>query len=136
MSEFVDVPFRVRYAETDQMGVAYYANYLVWFEAARSEFCRSRNYPYSKLEEEDQTYLPVVEANCRYLNGLRYDQKFYVRTSLSSFRRRSCRFEYQVLDESKETVYAEGFTKHLFIGPEGKVKSFPKSAEKYFVING
>jgi len=135
MSEFVDVPFRVRYAETDQMGVVYYANYLVWFEAARAEYCRARNYPYSKLEKEDQTFLPVVEVNCRYLDGLRYDQAFFVRTSLSSFKRRSCRFDYQVIDESKAKVYAEGYTRHLFIGPEGKVKSFPESAVKYFDID-
>ncbi len=133
MEEFVDVPFRVRYAETDQMGVAYYANYLVWFEAARSEYCRVRKYPYSRLEEEDGVYLPVVEAHCRYLAGLRYDQEFFVRTRMKDFRRRSCEFAYEVLDAKKDTLCASGWTKHLFINSDGQVRSFPKSAEKYFV---
>lgn len=130
---FVDVPFRVRYAETDQMGVAYYANYLVWFEAARSEYCRAMNYPYSRLEDEDGVYLPVVESHCRYLVGLRYDQEFFVRTRISDFRRRSCRFDYQVLDSSRAARHAEGWTKHLFITKEGRVRSFPREAERYFV---
>lgn len=133
MNEYVDVSFRVRYAETDQMGVAYYANYLVWFEAARAGFCRARDYPYSRLEDEDGIYLPVVEAHCRYLNPLRYDQEFYVRTFLRDFRRRSCRFEYQVVAMQAQRLCAEGWTRHFFIDREGKVKSFPKTAEAYFV---
>jgi len=133
MNKHVDVPFRVRYAETDQMGVAYYANYLVWFEAARADFCRARNYPYSQLEEKDDTFLPVVEAHCRYLDSLRYDQEFIVRTSLKEFRRRSCLFEYQVVENEKNNLCAEGWTKHLFINREGKIRSFPKSAEKFFI---
>ncbi len=133
MENFVDVPFRVRYGETDQMGVAYYANYLVWFEVSRSGYCRDRGYPYSRIEEEDRIFLPVVEAHCRYLSGLRYDQEFFVRTWLQEFRRRSCIFAYQVLDQVSGQRCAEGWTKHLFINREGKVKSFPKSAEKYFI---
>ncbi len=133
MENFVDVPFRVRYAETDQMGVAYYANYLVWFEVSRAGFCRAIDYPYSRIEEEDGIFLPVVEAHCRYLNGLRYDQEFFVRTSLQEFRRRSCIFAYQVHDQESGQLCAEGWTKHLFINREGKVKSFPKSAEKHFI---
>ncbi len=132
MNTYVDVPFRVRYAETDQMGVAYYANYLVWFEAARAGFCRARNYPYSRLEDEENTFLPVVEAHCRYLDSLRYDQEFYVRTYLKEFRRRSCIFEYKVSDSNTDKICATGWTKHLFINKDGKIKSFPKSAEKYF----
>lgn len=133
MENYVDVPFRVRYAETDQMGVAYYANYLVWFEASRAGYCRARNYPYSRMEKEDGIFLPVVEAHCRYLSALRYDQEFFVRTFLQEFRRRSCIFEYQVRDQESGQLCAEGWTKHLFIDSEGKVKSFPKSAEKIFV---
>lgn len=133
MEKFVDVPFRVRYAETDQMGVAYYANYLVWFEASRAGYCRARNYPYTRLELEDGIYLPVVEAHCRYLKGLRYDQEFYVRTSLKNFRRRSCVFEYRIHDSQSDLLCAEGWTKHLFIDRDGKVKSFPKSAEGHFI---
>ncbi len=133
MENFVDIPFRVRYAETDQMGVAYYANYLVWFEVSRAGYCRSRNYPYSRIEEEDGIFLPVVEAHCRYLNSLRYDQEFFVRTCLQEFRRRSCIFAYQVIDKASDQICAEGWTKHLFINREGKVKSFPKKVEKYLI---
>ena len=133
MEQHIDVPFRVRYAETDQMGVAYYANYLVWFEAARSEYCRAKDYPYNRLEQEDGIYLPVVETHCRYLKGLRYDQEFYVRISLKNFRKRSCIFEYQILDSKNDHLCAEGWTKHLFIDKDGRIKSFPEKAEKFFV---
>ena len=96
-------------------------------------FCRARNYPYTRLENEDGIFLPVVEAHCRYLSALRYDQEFYVRTGLKEFRKRSCVFEYQVFDRQDELLAAEGWTKHFFIDREGKVKSFPPEAEKYFI---
>ena len=71
MENYVDVPFRVRYAETDQMGVAYYANYLVWFEASRAGILPGQELPLFQDGKEDGIFLPVVEAHCRYLSSLR-----------------------------------------------------------------
>src|SRR5262249_14358989 len=65
--------FRVRYAETDQMGMAYYANYLVWMEVGRSDFCRDCGFSYRELEHDEKAFLTVAEANCRYLAPARYD---------------------------------------------------------------
>ncbi len=79
-SDFVDVPLQVRYSETDQMGRAYYGEYFVWFEVARTTYCKARGFSYADLERETQTFLPVVEANCRYLRPLAYDDEFVVRT--------------------------------------------------------
>ncbi len=120
---------RVRYAETDQMGVAYYANYLVWFEVGRSEYCRARGFSYDRMERETGSYLMVAEARCRYRLPLRYDQAFAVRTFVKQLGRRLMTFGYQLLDPESGTVYAEGETKHVVTGRDGRPKSFP---QEYF----
>src|SRR5947209_20243834 len=79
-----EVSFRVRYAETDQMGVVYHANYLDWMEIGRVELVRSRGFNYKDLEQREGLLLAVVEANCRYLRPTRYDQDIVVRTEMVS----------------------------------------------------
>jgi acyl-CoA thioester hydrolase len=125
MKDAVDCEVRVRYAETDQMGVAYYANYLVWFEVGRSEFCRKRGFRYADLEAMGYK-LVVTDVNCRYRNAARYDEAITVRTWLKSLNSRMITFGYRILRKEKEEVIAEGETRHLCIDSNGKPKSLPK----------
>ena len=126
----VDVGIRVRYAETDQMGVAYYANYLVWFEVGRSEFCRERGFRYADLEALGYK-LVVSDVNCRYRSSARYDETVIVRTRLKGVNKRMITFGYQVLRKGqKEEVIAEGETQHICVDSNGKTKSLP---EKFLV---
>ena len=91
---------RVRYAETDQMGVVYYANYFVWFEIGRVELMRSLGFEYRDLEEQDQCFLPVVEANCRYRAPARYDDVLTLETRVLNQRTSMIRFGYRLLRET------------------------------------
>jgi len=129
MRDVVDVEIRVRYAETDQMGVAYYANYLIWFEVGRSEFCRERGFRYADLEALGYK-LVVSEVNCRYRSSARYDETVIVRTRLKGVNRRMVTFGYQILRKDEEAVIADGETRHICIDSNGKTKSLP---EKFLV---
>jgi acyl-CoA thioester hydrolase len=124
MKDFVDVDIRVRYAETDQMGVAYYANYLVWFEVGRSELCRKRGFCYADLETLGYK-LVVTDVNCRYRNSARYDETVIVRTRLKGVNKRMVTFGYQILRKDQEEVIAEGETRHICVDSKGKTKSLP-----------
>jgi len=124
MKDTVDCEIRVRYAETDQMGVAYYANYLVWFEVGRSEFCRERGFCYADLEASGYR-LVVTDVNCRYRNAVRYDEAITVRTWLKEMNRRMITFGYRILRKEKEELIAEGETRHLCLDSSGKPKSLP-----------
>jgi acyl-CoA thioester hydrolase len=129
MKDVVDVDIRVRYAETDQMGVAYYANYLVWFEVGRSEFCRKKEFRYVDLEALGYR-LVVTDAHCRYRNSARYDEIVIVRTRLKGVNKRMITFGYQILRKDQEEVIAEGETRHICVDSNGKTKSLP---EKFLV---
>ncbi len=124
MKDIVDVDLRVRYAETDQMGVAYYANYLVWFEVGRSEFCRKRGFRYGDLEALGYK-LVVTDVHCRYRNSARYDETVIVRTKLKGVNKRMITFGYEILRKDQEEVIAEGETRHICIDAKGKTKSLP-----------
>ncbi len=125
MQDVVDVDIRVRYAETDQMGVAYYANYLVWFEVGRSEFCRGRGFRYGDLEALGYK-LVVSDVNCRYRNPARYDETVIVRTRLKGVNKRMLTFGYQILRKDWEEVIAEGETRHICVDSNGKTRSLPE----------
>ncbi|MCX8118187.1 MAG: acyl-CoA thioesterase [Desulfobacterota bacterium] len=124
MKDYVDVEIRVRYAETDQMGVAYYANYLIWFEVGRSEFCRRKGFRYADLEKLGYR-LVVSEVHCRYRGSARYDELILVRTRLKQLNKRMVTFAYQILGEDRKEILAEGETKHLCVSIEGKTRSLP-----------
>jgi acyl-CoA thioester hydrolase len=126
MKDFVDSEIRVRYAETDQMGIAYYANYLVWFEIGRTEFCRERGFCYADLEALGYR-LVVTDVHCHYRNAVRYDETIRVRTSLKEMRRRMITFKYEILRQNKEEVVAEGETRHLCLDSNGKPKTMPEA---------
>ena len=125
MKDVVDCEIRVRYAETDQMGVAYYANYLVWFEVGRSEFCRKRGFCYADLEALGFR-LVVTDVQCRYRSSARYDEAITVRTRLRGMNRRMVTFGYQILRKEKEEMIAEGETRHLCLDLNSTPKTLPK----------
>ena len=113
----VTTEVRVRYAETDQMGIVYYANYLVWFELGRVELLRSLGLAYSQLETEHECILPVVEATCRYRAPARYDDEILIETRPSLLRESVLKFAYRILCKAhageEHTLLAEGETVHV-----------------------
>jgi len=115
---------RVIYGDTDQMGVVYYANYLRWFEAGRTEFLRAKGLSYSEFEAREKLILPVVEAGVTYRQPARYDDLVAVETRLAEARRASARFEYEV--KRGEDLLATGFTVHACVSPGGRIERLPK----------
>jgi acyl-CoA thioester hydrolase len=125
--------FRVRYAETDQMGIVYYANYLVWMEIGRVEYCRAAGIRYKDMETVDGVRLAVVDAHCRYLRPARYDEEILIRTRIARAHRRMIEFHYDILDGADNSELATGTTKHVFLGPDLKPIKLP---EKYLAPFG
>jgi len=123
---------RVRYAETDQMGVVYYANYLIWMEIGRVEFCRSSGLRYRDIEA-DGFLLVVAEANCRYLSPARYDDEILIVTTLGDASPRMPRFNYQIADLTSGRKLATGYTKHIWCGSDFRPQKLP---EKYWPAFG
>ena len=117
---------RVRYAETDRMGVVYHANYLIWFEIGRTEFCRERGFAYRDMEENDNAFLVVAESYCRYKAPAYYDDELLVRTHITELRRRSLRFGYEIVRVSDGKIMAEGETGHVVTDSNNRVRSFPE----------
>ena len=124
--EAVDCDVRVRYAETDQMGVAYYANYFIWFEVGRAEFCRKKGFIYADLEKEGYR-LAVTDARCHYRSSARYDDPLVVRTRLKELNKRMIGFIYQILRKDPEEVIAEGETRHICLDSNNRPKSLPET---------
>jgi len=107
---------RVRYAETDQMGVVYYANYLVWMEVGRVEFCKARGFEYKQMELEDGVFLAVAEASCRYASPARFDEEVVIRTWVEEANPRMVRFAYEMRLAADGRKLATGVTRHIFLG--------------------
>lgn len=114
---------RVAYAETDAMGVVYYANYLIWFERGRSGLMRGLGSPYSGIEARG-FYLPVVEASVRYKKSARYDDEVSIHTRIDAVERSSIRFSYEIRDLSN-ILLAHGETRHGFTNREGRLVKIP-----------
>ena len=124
---------RVRYAETDQMGIVYYANYLVWFEIGRVELLRALGLTYNQLEIDHQCILPVIEATCRYRAPARYDDEIVIETNPSMLRGSVLKFGYQVWRKATEAeerkLLAEGETVHVVCDGELNKKPLPEHYE-------
>ena len=120
-----EASLRVRYAETDKMGVVYHANYLVWFEIGRTEYCRARGFSYRDMEESENAFLVVAECYCRYKAPAYYDDVLIVRTHITELRRRSLRFGYEIIRDSDGVIIAEGETGHVVTNGDGRVRSMP-----------
>jgi acyl-CoA thioester hydrolase len=108
---------RVRYAETDQMGVVYYANFFIWFEIGRVELLRQLGFQYKEMETEDDCHIPVVEATCRYKSPARYDDELLLETTVLALRRTVIKFGYRLLRPENDalTLLAEGETTHVTV---------------------
>ena len=104
MSEFIDTVVRVRYAETDKMGIVYYANYFIYFEIGRVEYMRQRGLDYRRMELEDDSFTVVAEAKCRYRRPARYDDPLRIRTRVTSAKRRTITFGYEILPRRNRRV--------------------------------
>jgi len=126
---------RVRYAETDQMGVVYYANYLVWMEIGRAEYCRAAGARYKDMESVDGILLAVVEAQCRYVYPARYDEEIAVETSIARANHRMVEFDYRMRETSSARALATGKTKHIFLGPDMKPVTLPVKYYSFFGIS-
>jgi acyl-CoA thioester hydrolase len=118
---------RVRYSETDKMGVVYHANYLVWFEIGRTEFCRARGFNYRDLEEDEDAFLVVAESYCRHKSAAYFDDEVLVRTRVTELRKRTLRFGYEIIRAATGEVLAEGETGHVVTDSERRVRSLPES---------
>ena len=127
MSTISETTFRVRYAETDGMRVAYHANYIVWFEAGRIEFLRQLGFTYTEMEE-DGMHLPLVEVRCRYKHPARFDDELTIRTRLVQMRKSLLRFRFEVVRKADGKLLAEGETVHIVVGHNLKAT---RLSEKY-----
>jgi acyl-CoA thioester hydrolase len=121
---------RVRYSETDQMGVVYHANYLVWMEVARVDYCRQAGFRYRDLETQHGILLAVTEANCRYLSPARYDDEIEIETTLSRAHHRAIAFQYEMRvipaeGEDGPRRIASGMTNHIFLNREMRPTALP-----------
>jgi acyl-CoA thioester hydrolase len=123
--DYHDAVVRVRYAETDQMGVVYHGNYFVWFEVGRVELMRSLGFEYKLMEKEDDCHIVVVDAQCRYLKPARYDEVLRVRTRIVETLNRMIRYSYELIRDADNQILATGETKHIICGSNGRPKMLP-----------
>ncbi len=123
--------FRARYAETDQMGVVYYANYFIWMEVGRVELCRAHGIRYRDMEVEDGVLLAVAEAKCRYSFPARYDEEVIVKAWIEEANPRMVRFGYEVASAESGRKLAAGETKHIFCNAQMKPAKLPV---KYYAL--
>ena len=128
MKEFYESTVRVRYAETDQLGIVYHSNYFIWFEVGRVEAIRQMGMAYKQMELQDDCHIVVTEVQCRYLQPAHYDDVLRIRTSVADVRSRTIHFVYEVIHQESGQLLATGETKHVVCGRNGRPKSLP---EKY-----
>ncbi|MBC7899881.1 MAG: acyl-CoA thioesterase [Saprospiraceae bacterium] len=126
MDEWHETEIRVRYAETDQMGIAHHSNYLVWFEAGRSDLCRAKGFSYKEMEDEAGVLMLVAEIYCRYKSPAFYEDSLVVRTQVAEIRSRSLRFIYEIVRTADAVTLAEGETLHLVTDANRKVCLIPE----------
>jgi len=123
---------RVRYAETDQMGVVYHANHFIWFEIGRVELLRQLGFSYRDMEEQDKCFIAVVDARCRYKAPAHYDDEIIVRTHLKGVRESVIHFGYELLRPDDGTLLAEGETTHIVTDAAMKMTPVPEKYMKAF----
>lgn len=123
---------RVRYAETDQMGVVYHANHFIWFEVGRVELLRQLGFSYKEMEKEDDCYIAVVDARCRYKAPVLYDDEVVVRTYLKNVREKMIHFGYELVRGNTGELLAEGETTHIVADKNMKPRALPEKYMKAF----
>jgi acyl-CoA thioester hydrolase len=123
---------RVRYAETDQMGVVYHSNHLIWFEVGRVEFMRELGFSYRDLERDDGRFIAVAEVKCRYRAPVYYDEEVIVRTWLRTARESVIVFDYELVRAENAALLAEGETTHIVTDAQMKVAALPAKYLRVF----
>jgi acyl-CoA thioester hydrolase len=122
---------RVRYVETDKMGVVYHANYLVWFEVGRTEWLRATGSSYRQLEAEGLS-LPVIAAHCEYRRPLHYDDEVNIRSRATMLSPVRLRFDYDILRSGAPEPSATGWTEHCGVGADGRPSRLPPFVRELF----
>jgi len=122
---------RVRYAETDKMGVVYYANYFVWFEVGRTDLLRTLGWSYREMEQAGVS-LPVIEAHCEYLRPARYDDELEILTTGRLLSPVRMEFTYEVRQAVHATIAATGRTLHASLAPNGRPCRLPERIRGVF----
>ena len=123
---------RVRYAETDQMGIVYHANHFIWFEVGRVELLRQLGFTYREMEKDDDCYIAVVDARCRYKAPVLYDDEVLVRTYLKNIRDKMVHFGYELRRAGTRELLAEGETTHIVADSQMKSRTLPEKYLKVF----
>jgi len=123
--DYYDYSYRVRYGDTDKMGVAYYGNYLAWFEAARTEYFRKLGLPYTECEKQGY-FLPAVEASIKYISPCTYDDLLLIRTSVSELKKSALKFEYQTFLPQTMKLLTTGWTVHVCVDQQFKPTRLPQ----------
>jgi acyl-CoA thioester hydrolase len=123
---------RVRYAETDQMGVVYHANYFIWFEVGRVELLRQLGFSYKDMEQQDNCFIAVVDARCRYKSPARYDDEIIVKTWLKNIRESVIHFGYELRRVDDGSLIAEGETTHIVADAHMRKTVLPEKYMKIF----
>lgn len=126
MEGWHETEIRVRYAETDKMGIVHHSNYLIWFETGRSDLCRARGFSYKEMEERENALLVVAESYCRYKSPAFYEDVLIVRTRIAEIRSRAIRFIYEIVRPLDNLLIAEGETLHLVTDKNNKVRQVPE----------
>jgi acyl-CoA thioester hydrolase len=132
VSEYSETRLRVRYAETDKMGVVYYSNYYVYFEVGRVEYMRERGVNYREMELQDDSFIVVAESKCRYRRPARYDDPLRIRTRVLAAKRRTIHFGYEIVHDETGELLATGETVHVVCDSKGRTKALPEKYRRYF----
>jgi len=127
--------YRVIYGDTDNMGVAYHANYLRWFEIGRSELFRSLGMTYKSIEEQGY-FLPVSEAYCKFISSACYDDLIIIEAGVDGSMRAGLKFEYRILRKADDIELVRGFTTHAYTDASGRVLRPPQFIKDMLAENG
>jgi len=130
----IETVLSVRYAETDKMGVVYYANYLVWFEVGRVSWCQAKGFHYAEMESRDRRFLMVAEATCRYRAPAHFGENIIVRTTLARATDRVIRYRYEILNRSTGQLLVTGETAHVVTDPEFRPARLPDRYRECFSL--
>jgi acyl-CoA thioester hydrolase len=134
VSAYSETVLRVRYAETDKMGVVYYGNYYIYFEVGRVEYMRQRGVNYREMELQDDSFIVVAESKCRYRRPARYDDPLRIRTRVLALKRRTIHFEYEIVHDETGELLATGETIHVVCDSHGRPKALPEKYRRYFDV--
>jgi acyl-CoA thioester hydrolase len=134
MTDSVETSVNVRYAETDQMGIVYYANYLVWFEVGRVAWCKAKGFHYTEMESRDKRFLMVAEAACRYKAPAHFSEDILIRTALSKATDRVIRYRYEIREKTTHLLLATGETAHVVTDSKFRPSRLPDHYRKYFSL--